>query len=309
LFASRETEGKTDDQWIKEFLQEVCNSNYDYTKKTSRAVYTWSLRGYRDLNEDFSCIILAKSQRSVDTTIVTDDSVMLGTSVSSPPPAETIVLLIMWSRHIVAVENRSGMTTGETWLRNFENIIQNAKVQLSIPVAPSLEPIPLRNTILSHLSSFDKIYKFRVRLKLPNPELNRWARHIYDEMIDQQLSEYLQEFVSPAGIRKDENSKAYSSAALAELGYKEGGVQIDGERDGSRMQLYEGRSAISGRVDQLRSFVRGLATNATGVHLPGSAPPLRWSGFSGQGPSLTSEAGHHPHQGLPNDEQATNPQP
>ena len=36
---------------------------------------------------------------------------------------------------------------------------------------------------------------------------------------------------------------------------------------------------------------------------------VRWSGFSGQGPSLTSEAGHHPHQGLPNDEQATNPQP
>jgi hypothetical protein len=36
---------------------------------------------------------------------------------------------------------------------------------------------------------------------------------------------------------------------------------------------------------------------------------LRWSGFSGQGPSLTSEAGHHPHQGPPNDEQATNPQP
>jgi Ca2+-binding RTX toxin-like protein len=39
------------------------------------------------------------------------------------------------------------------------------------------------------------------------------------------------------------------------------------------------------------------------------ASSLRWSGFSGQGPSLTSEAGHDPHQGPPNDEQATNPQP
>ena len=34
---------------------------------------------------------------------------------------------------------------------------------------------------------------------------------------------------------------------------------------------------------------------------------LSWSGFSGQGPSLTSEAGHRPNQGPPNDEQPTNP--
>ncbi len=174
----------------------------------------------------------------------------------------------MWSRHIVAVENRAGMTTGETWLRNFDNIVQNAKIRIDIPVVPTLEPIPLRGTIVTRLSGFDRIYRFRVRLKLPNPELNRWARHIYDEMIEQHLSEYLQEFVSPDGIRKDEASKAYSSAALAELGYKEGGVQIDGEQDGRRVQLYEGRTAIAGRIDQLKSLIRGLSTNARGVQLP-----------------------------------------
>jgi len=37
------------------------------------------------------------------------------------------------------------------------------------------------------------------------------------------------------------------------------------------------------------------------------AVALSWSGFSGQGPSLTSEAGHRPNQGPPNDEQPTNP--
>jgi hypothetical protein len=268
LFSRREAGDRTDDDWIKDFLQEVCNSDFDYTKETSRATCTWSLRCYQELPGNFSCITLAKSQRSRTATIVTDDSVTIGSSISSPPPAETIVLLIMWSRHIVAVENRAGMTTGETWLRNFDNIIQNAKTRIDIPVAPTLEPIPLRGTIVTRLTSFDRIYKFRVRLKLPNPELNRWARHIYDEMIEQHLSEYLQEFVSPNGIRKDEDSKAYSSAALAELGYKEGGVQIDGEQDGRRVQLYEGRTAIAGRIDQLKSLVRGLSTNATGVQLP-----------------------------------------
>jgi len=41
---------------------------------------------------------------------------------------------------------------------------------------------------------------------------------------------------------------------------------------------------------------------------PPEVQPLWWSGFSGQGPSLTSEAGHSSNQGLPNDEQLTNPQ-
>ncbi len=34
---------------------------------------------------------------------------------------------------------------------------------------------------------------------------------------------------------------------------------------------------------------------------------LSWSGFSGQGPSLTSEAGHRPLKGAPTHEQAPNP--
>lgn len=157
LFSRREAGDKTDDDWIEDFLQEVCNSDFDYTKVTSRATCTWSLRCYQRLSNNFSCITLAKSQRSRTATIVTDNSVTIGSSVSSPPPAETIVLLIMWSRHIVAVENRAGMTTGETWLRNFDNIVQNAKIRIDIPVAPTLEPIPLRGTIVTRLSGFDRI--------------------------------------------------------------------------------------------------------------------------------------------------------
>jgi hypothetical protein len=268
LFASRSAEGRSDDDWIKNFLREACNIEFDYTKTTPKATYTWALRSYQDLDDKFSCVTLAKSQISKTATIVTNESVEIGASISSPPPAETIVLLIMWSRHIVAVENRAGMTTGETWLRNFDIIIKRAKIQLNIPIAPALEPIPLKGTILTQLASFDRVFKFKVRLKLPNPELNRWAEYIYNEMVQEDLSEYLQEFVSPNGIRKDENSKAYSSAALAELGYKEGGVQIDGEKDGRRVQVHEGKTAITGRVDQLKSLVRGLATNARGVELP-----------------------------------------
>jgi hypothetical protein len=159
------------------------------------------------------------------------------------------------------------MTTGETWLRNFHAIIDNAKSYISTPVAPRLEPIPVSGTILEHLKNLDKVFRFRVKLKLPNPELNRWSKSIYDEMIEQRLTEYLQEFFSPNGIRVDEKSKAYSSGALAELGYKDGGVQIEGQKNGEIVLIDEGRTAVKGKIDQLKSLIRGLETNATSKQL------------------------------------------
>lgn len=267
LFSSREISNRTDDEWLTDFLSTVCNRDYDFKKETRNAIYTWSLRNFLNLSEDFSSVILARSQLQKTSTIVTDNSLTVGDSVSNPPPADTIVLIIWWTRHIVIVENRAGMTTGETWLRNFHAIIENAKPFISIPIAPKLEPIPIKGTILEHLKNLDKVFRFRVRLKLPNPELNRWAKQIYDEMIEQHLTEYLQEFISPNGIRVDEASKAYSSGSLAELGYKEGGIQIEGEKNGDSVQIDEGRTAIKGKIDQLRSLIRGLETNATSKQL------------------------------------------
>lgn len=264
LFSARDVPTRPDDEWLAEYLNAICNREYDFKKETRRAVYTWSLRNFQNLDDDFSSFVLARSQLQKTSTIVTDNSLTVGDSVSNPPPADTIILLVLWKRHIVIVENRAGMTTGETWLRNFHAIIDNAKMHVSIPVAPRLEPIPIRGTILEHLRTFDRVFRFRVRLKLPNPELNRWAEQIYNEMIDQHLSEYLQEFVSPNGIRVDEKSKAYSSGALAELGYKDGGVQIEGEKNGKLVQIDEGKTAIKGKVAELRSFIRGLETVASG---------------------------------------------
>lgn len=267
LFSNRDTASRSDDEWLAEYLSAVCNREYDFKKETRKAVYTWSLRNFQNLDEFFSSVILARSQLQKTSTIVTDNSLTHGESISNPPPADTIVLLIWWSRHIVIVENRAGMTTGETWLRNFHAIIENAKPYVSIPVAPRLEPIPVKGTILEHLRNLDKVFRFRVRLKLPNPELNRWAKNIYDEMVEQHLTEYLQEFFSPNGIRVDEESKAFSSGSLAELGYKEGGIQIEGEKNGESVHVDEGRTAIKGKVDQLRSLIRGLETNATSKQL------------------------------------------
>lgn len=267
LFSSRNASERTDDEWLADYLATVCNREYDFKKETRRAVYTWSLRNYQNLENDFSSVVLARSQLQKTSTIVTDDSLTVGDSISNPPPADTIVLLFYWKRHIVIVENRAGMTTGETWLRNFHAIIENAKSYTSIPVAPRLEPISVRGTILEHLRTLDKVFRFRVRLKLPNPELNRWSKQIYDEMIEQHLTEYLQEFISPTGIRVDENSKAYSSGALAELGYKEGGVQIEGQKNGESVLIDEGKTAVKGKIEQLRSFIRGIETNATSKQL------------------------------------------
>lgn len=268
LFSNRNLPNRSDDEWIEEFLRTISNPDYDYKKETRKAIYKWSLRNYQVLSESFSSVVLARSQLQKTSTIVTDNSIEVGDSVAEPPPADTMILLFYWKRHIVVVENRSRMTTGETWLRNFHAIIENAKMYIPIPVAPKLEPIPVQGTILDYLDELDKVVRFRIRLKLPNPELNRWAKRIYDEMIEEELTEYLQEFISPDGIRVDKYSKAYSSGALAELGYKDGSVKIEGKKDGKHLQIDEGKTAIKGRIDQLKSLIRGLETNATGKQLP-----------------------------------------
>jgi len=265
---TRATITETDDDWIERYFTELACSRFDLQKETPSAVYTWAVRNYQRLDAEFSSFVLARSQHQRRSTMVTDDSLTQGDSVAHPPPADTIILLVYWPRHIVVVENRSGMTTGETWLRNFHAILHASKNELQIPVAPRLEPIPLQGSLQHHLWTLDRVFRFRLRLKLPNPELSPWAARVYEDMIEGHLTEYLQEFVSPRGINVAEGSRAHSSAAMAESGYKEGPVTIDGERDGSPVSIEEGKSAICGKIDQLHSLIRGLETNATGTNLP-----------------------------------------
>jgi hypothetical protein len=272
---TRRTTNETDDDWLDRYFTELACSRFDLQKETRQAVYTWAIRQYQRLDADFSSFVLARSQQQRRSTIVTDDSLTTGDSVASPPPADTIIMLVFWPRHIVVVENRSGMTTGETWLRNFHAILDASKNQLEIPVAPRLEPIPLQGSLQHHLRTLDRVFRFRLRLKLPNPELSRWAERVYEEMLEGHLTEYLQEFVSPSGMNVSEGSKAHSSAALAEGGYKEGPVSIDGEKDGRPVSIEEGKSAISGKIDQIHSLIRGLETNATGTRLPRALDMIR----------------------------------
>lgn len=275
LFSGFNRPKKSDDEWLEEYLQTICSYKFDFTKKNIKSIYTWSVRNYSRLTSDYSSIVLARSTIQKASTIVTSNSLSSGESVSNPAPADTIILLVYWPRHIVVVENRSGMTTGETWLRNFHQIIEDGMDKIPVPVAPRLEPIPLKGTIMHHLKELDRVFRLRLRLTLPNPELNRWSRRIYDEMIEEQLDTYLQEFSSSEGIRVEEGSKAHSSAALAELGYREGGVQIDGQKNGKPIQIDEGRTAIRGRIDQLHSLIRGLETNASGKQLPLALDQIR----------------------------------
>ncbi len=272
---TRQTTTETDDEWLEQYFTELACSRFDLQKETKRAVYTWAVRNYQRLDDQFASLVLARSQHQQRSTIVTNDSLTEGDSVANPPPADTIVLLVYWPRHIVIVENRSGMTTGETWLGNFHALLDASKNILQIPVAPRLEPIASQGSIQHHLRSLDKVFRFRLRLKLPNPELSRWAELVYNEMIEGHLTEYLQEFISPTGVNVDEGSKAHSSAAMAESGYKEGAVSIDGEKDGCPVSITGGMSAISGKIDQLHSLIRGLEANATGTNLPRALDIIR----------------------------------
>lgn len=264
LFSSRDKLIGNHDAILQEYLSSVANSRFDVINETKKSIYSWAIRNHSFLNDEFSSIVLARSQILKEATIVTSDSLSQGESKSDPHPADTIVIIFYWPRHLAIVENRSGMTTGETWLRYYHHIIDNAKTAIDLPVVPRLEPIPLKGSIRDHLKKFDKIFRLRLKLSLPNPEMNRAAKLIYDEMLESNISEYIQEFYSPEGVSVKEGTRIDQSAAMAELGYKQGPVKIDGEKDGKPTTIDEGKTAIKGKVEQLKSFIRGLETNAKG---------------------------------------------
>lgn len=92
IFSNYDSENKPDDYWMKKFLERISNKEYDIKKVTKSASYIWSIRNYQELPEDFSSLVLARSQLQKKGVIVTENSLSTGNSMANPPIADTIIL-------------------------------------------------------------------------------------------------------------------------------------------------------------------------------------------------------------------------
>jgi len=259
LFSPREQLVKNHDDILKNYLKSICIDKFDIKNETKNAKYSWSLRRFIEIDEQTTSIVLAKSELSKDAFIVTNRDLTTGITESSPAPAQVIAILFFWERHLAIVENRSGMATG---VKHYHKIVDNSKSILNTPVIPRLEPVPLQGSIREHLKKFDVVHRLRLKVRLPNPELSRVAKNIYNNMLSANIAEYLQEFGSPDGLKIEDGNLIDQAVSLAESGYKDGGVKIDGEKNGKPVSVDEGKYAIKGKIAQILALIRGIDINS-----------------------------------------------
>lgn len=261
----RENDLKNDDDIIK-FWAYASSSTFDVIHETEKNKYKWSFRKGTTIldeneNEILSIYVLGKSSLEKDALVVDDDGFHEDRTYSQPAPAETMELLVYWRRHIVLVENRSKMVTGETWLRHYNEIMIKVAEQKDYKKIPQLENIPMEKSIISIFNNLKKVTRIKVHLELPNPDMSRLSKHLKEKLEEDQIQELKQDMFNPNGISKKEKGLPISSLALAELGYKKGSVHIEGEGDHGFEKYETGHETAKGSLTGFKSFLKGLRAN------------------------------------------------
>lgn len=257
----------TNDDDILTFWEHACSSEYDVIHETEKNKYKWSFRKGTSLTDEndnrlLDVYILGKSLLEKDAMVVDETGFHEDRTYSQPAPAETMELIIFWKRHIVLVENRSQMVTGETWLKHYNEIMDQIAEKMEYKKIPQLENIPPEKSIISIFSRLPKVTRIKLHLELPNPDMSRLTKHLKEKLEEDQIQELKQDMFNPNGMSKKEEGLPFSSLALAELGYKKGSVLIEGEDEEGPQRYETGKDTAKGSLVGFKNFIRGLRVNA-----------------------------------------------
>ncbi len=266
LFTTSRASRVCTDSQIVEVLRTASSPDFDENQETRTAQFKWSIREFSEYKlpgeaRHLCSVMLARSVVSKDGLIVTDDGIASGTSASYPPLASMMSVFFDLTRHLVAVEH-TGELSITAWRDHVERILQNAAVHLGWATSLTLEPVPESNGIVGLFRSFELLTRLKVTLRIPNPELTRYTRAIYEELVESDVREYTQDMKNRAGISKSESARPFATAVLAEQGYRKGEVQFEGVRDGVFETVLSGSIAARGTINTMRDYVRGIQANA-----------------------------------------------
>jgi hypothetical protein len=257
---------------IRLVLERVTEPRFDLNVESGRATYRWAAREYlefRYFDEDPSsmmCLLsLARSTLSQRGQTITERTVEDALTTLSPPPAEVIHLLFYMKRHLVIVEYSSSLMQTNLWRDSLHSMLHRAAHSAEFRTDIRLEPVPRDEEIISAFRSFQRLVRLRVKLRIPNPEMDRRTEQLRQEMMRSSIREYTQDMKNPSGLSQDEGGLPHATVAMAQAGYKDGEVVMVGIRDGRRRTVRTGKRAARGRVEGLRDFVRGLGANVRTV--------------------------------------------
>lgn len=253
---------------ILRVLSVSTENRFDRVTESRRGTFKWSLREFTTYDSEGEAppavvgLTFARSVISQTGQTVTDSSIERALSQISPPYAETMHLFFNLDRHLVAVEYNSAIMSTSQWRSSLHEILDAAAQRLEFQSSIRLEPVPREDEVLSAFRSFQRLTRLRVRLRIPNPELDRRTERLRRDLELGAIREYTQDMKNPRGLSQSEENLPFATAAMAQAGYKEGDVILTGYRDGKLQSVRTGGKAIRGRIDGLKDFVRGMAVNA-----------------------------------------------
>jgi len=231
---------------------------------SGRNTFQWQAREFvleRQTDSALCNLTLGRSMIERSGQTATPDRFEQATTTFLPPPAETIHLVFYMTRHLVGVEYRSELMKTHLWRNSLHALLDIAAEASGFASRLRLEPVPQSETILKAFRSFDRLTRLRVKLRIPNPELDRITERLRVEMVENSIREYTQDMHNPAGLSLSEDGRPYATAAMAQAGYKDGEVTMIGMRDGKRATVRTGSRAARGRIEGLSDFIRGLSSN------------------------------------------------
>lgn len=143
-----------------------------------------------------------------------------------------MALFFDMQRHLVATEYHGELSQNKKWKSAFSRILADAANRMQLSSSIFLEEVPEKHEIIKLFKSFERLTRLKVYLRLPNPELSRYTKSLYDDLQNGGIREYLQDMKNPAGLSKNEKARPFASVALAEDGYKSGEVLFEGVKEG-----------------------------------------------------------------------------
>jgi hypothetical protein len=237
------------DQDIIAILRQSVEPELDVTVDGPVNQYRYSVREFVEYDAEgvstspIVGLTLARSVLQQQGAIVTETAIITGTSTPDPPIATTTQIVFFMERHIVAVAYNSSLMDSRSWRSSLHEIFDGAAHKLEIRSNLRIEPIPQESEILETFRSFTLLTRLRVFLKLPNPELSRFTRNLYNEMLGGGIREFLQDMKNREGLSQEQGKLPYAAAAMADAGYKEGEVTMEGVRSGREEKVVTGESA------------------------------------------------------------------
>lgn len=255
------------DEQILTVLQGADSPDFDFTEETKKAEYKWSVRQFTDYGQipgrgHAASVVLAKSTLKKDGMIVTDEGIISGTSDAFPPLASMMMVFFDMQRHLAAAEYHGELSQNKKWKSAFSKILLHAANKMHLSSSLLLEEVPEQHAIIELFKSFERLMRLKVHLRLPNPELSKYTKSLYEDLEKGGIREYVQDMKNPGGLSKDEQARPYASVALAEEGYKNGEVLFEGVKEGRYTKVRSSEEAARGKLEILKDYVRGIAANA-----------------------------------------------